>query len=285
MITLRSQRWRERRARFVPNASVIDTDRYSVDVISDRLAKSFVVKHHYAGTMPATRLCTGLFGPGKGGRPELCGVAVFSVPVNNKSVPKTAGLDDPLQAVDLGRLVLLDSVGGNAESWTIRQAFRHLRREKPDVISVISYSDPVIRRDARGNLVLPGHVGSAYVACSARYSGRSSPRTDFLMPNGRLLSPRAISKIRNDETGAAYAVRQIVDAGAPKPNGDLRKWLSGLEDSGLLQRRRHPGNHTYLFPLTRAARLAARKTPQEPYPVLDRAANDGDVTHLPLLAA
>ncbi|MCF8709092.1 hypothetical protein [Rhizorhapis sp. SPR117] len=40
----------------------------------------------------------------------------------------------------------------------------------------------------------------------------------------------------------------------------------------------------YLFPLTGAARSAARKPPNLVYPTLSRAATEGDVTALPLLA-
>lgn len=286
MLTTRTQRWRDRRCRWIPNATEIDPERLAVDVISTkRQAAPFVRAHHYTASMPVTRLSVGLFANGKGGRSELVGVCVFSHPVNNASVPKSAGLSDPRTACDLGRLVIHDSQGGNAETFMIARAFRLLRREKPEILSVISYADPVRRVDADGRLVLPGHIGLVYCAAGSQYSGRSSPRTDLILPDGQPISSRAISKIRNAECGQRYAMDALLAAGARPPHfGENRAdWLADLERTGFLCRRRHPGCHTFLFPLTKAARIAARKVASLPYPVLDRAATQGDVTALPLL--
>ena len=133
---------------------------------------------------------------------------------------------------------------------------------------------------------MPGHVGTLYCVMGSRYTGRSSARIDLILPNGQPISSRAISKIRNDECGQRYAAEQLVAAGARarRSGEDAAHWLADLERVGFLRRRKHPGNHTYLFPLTNAARIAARKVPSLPYPVLDRAATGGDVTVLPLLA-
>lgn len=287
MLTQRSQRWRERRMRFVPAASEIDPRALSVDVIDTRRdAAPFVRAHHYAASMPVCRLAIGLFRNGGGGRSELAGVCIFSVPINNASIRKSAGLDDPRSACDLGRLVLLDDIGGNGESYLVSRAFRLLRRERPDIISVISYADPIRRTDADGRIFLPGHVGALYAVMGSRYVGRSASRRDLLLPDGRPISSRAISKIRNGETGQRYATDDLIRAGASPPlfGEDRADWLKRLRNSGFLQTRRHPGNHIYLFPLTKAARLAARKVPSHPYPILDRTCAVGDVTALPLLA-
>ncbi|MHA3790552.1 Mom family adenine methylcarbamoylation protein [Sphingomonas sp. YL-JM2C] len=287
MHTTRSQRWRDRRARYVPAATEIDPRCFAVDVIDTRRqATPFVEAHHYAGSMPVCRLAVGLFRNGASGRSELAGVCAFSVPINNASVPKNAGLADPLTACDLGRLVLLDDVGGNGESFLVARAFRLLRRERPGILSVISYADLVRRVGTDGHVFLPGHVGQLYATMGSRYVGRSSARTDLLLPDGRPISSRALSKIRGGETGQRYAIEQLVQAGArpPRFGEDRVDWLADLERSSLLRRRRHPGNHIYIFPLTRAARLAARKVPDLPYPRIDRACLAGDVTELPLLA-
>lgn len=265
----RSQRWRDRRASFVPNAAVFDPRQFSVDVIScAKEAKPFVLQHHYSGSFPATRLSCGLFRNGGGRRPELVGVCSFAVPMNNAAVPRHTGLDDPLAGTDLGRLVLLDDVAGNAESWFVARSFRLLRQEKPGVLAVIAYSDPLPRLGEDGRTVMPGHCGMVYQALSARFRGRSSARSDLIMPNGRILSPRALSKIRTQEQGAAYAERQLVEAGAPSRfwGEEPRAWIERLEVTGFLRRRRHPGNLVYAFALTRAARLAARDRPTLPYP-------------------
>lgn len=287
MITTRSQRWRDRRCRWVPGASEINPARFAVDVIdTTREAAPFVRQHQYAASMPVTRLSVGLFRNGAGGRSELVGVCVFAHPVNNASVPKSAGLADPRSACDLGRLVLLDDTGGNAETWMLSRAFKLLRREKPEILSVISYADPIRRSDESGQIFMPGHVGTLYLVMVSRYTGRSSPRTDLILPSGQPISSRAISKIRNDECGQRYAADQLIAAGARarRFGEDGARWLADLERSGFLRRHRHPGNHVYLFPLTKAARIAARGVPSLPYPMLDRTAPAVDVTALPLLA-
>ncbi|AOH85589.1 hypothetical protein AWL63_18255 [Sphingomonas panacis] len=287
MITERTQRWRERRCRWIPNATEIDPRQLAVDVIDTRKqAAPFVKAHHYAASMPVARLSVGLFANGPAGRSELVGVCVFSHPVNNASIPKNAGLSDPRSACDLGRLVLLEGTGGNAETFLLARAFRLLRREKPEILSVISYADPVRRVDAQGRVFMPGHIGGVYAVMGSQYTGRSSPRTELIMPDGRPISSRAISKIRNAECGQRYAMDGLIRAGArdPRFGEDRADWLAELERVGFLKRRRHPGCHGYLYALTKAARLAARKVPNLPYPVLDRRAVEGDVTALPLLA-
>ena len=268
MLTDRSQRWRDRRARFIPAATVIRPCDYAVDVIDcERQARPFVEAHHYAGSFPASRLSVGLFDQ-TGRRPLLVGVATFSTPMNNQVVPAHTGLPSP-EGVELGRLVLLDSVAGNGETYFLSRAVRLLRREKPAVLSVVSYADPVERRDGAGRLVKPGHVGRVYQAMSATYRGRARARTLHVMPDGQVFSGRATSKIQNREQGYAYAVDQLVAAGAVRPDrkDDLRAWYAGLLATGFLRRRRHPGNHVYAFSLTQAARLAARALPSLPYPV------------------
>lgn len=276
--TGRSQRWRERREAYVPDATTINPAEYAVDVIDcARIAKPFVQAHHYSGTFPASRLSVGLFRSTR-----LVGVATFSVPMNNRAVPLHTGLEQPLQGVDLGRLVLLDEVAGNGETWFLSRAFKALRREKPGVLAVVSYADPVPRMTAAG-LIKPGHVGQIYQAMSAAYRGRATPRYEFLTPDGQPFSERAASKIRNRERGYAYAVDDLVRRGAPRPTGDdLRAWYAALASSGFLTRRRHPGNHVYTFALTNAARIAGRGLPTASYPKLDPA-NGNDATALPLL--
>jgi hypothetical protein len=286
MITDRSQRWRERRDRFVSASSTINPAEYSVDIIDCmKVAKPFVVREHYSGSFPASRLSVGLFRNGRGGTPELVGVATFSVPMNNAAVVKHAGLTHYNHGADLGRFVLLDSVPGNGETFFLSKALRALRQEKPEIISIISYADPMERRAPDGSLVKPGHVGSVYRVMQAQYRGRCKPRMEMLTPDGQLFSERAISKIRNHETGIGYAVDELVRRGAPPPAGDERAWLEGLVAAGFFTKRRHNGNHIYVFPLTKAAKLATRFLPQLDYPVLDRNPNGGDVTALPLLKA
>ncbi|MDQ7814099.1 hypothetical protein [Brevundimonas sp.] len=285
MLVDRSQRWRDRRERYVPAASEIDPSTLSVDIIDCmKTAKPFIEKTHYSGSFPASRLSLGLFQNGKGGRSRLVGACTFSQPMNNASVPLRTGLDCHRRAVDLGRFVLLDDVAGNGETWFLSRAMRALRREKPEVLSVISYADPVQRVTADGAIIKPGHIGRIYAVMGAAYRGRASARIDTLCPDGQPFNDRKLSKIRSGEQGHAYSVDGLVSVGAPAPtDDDLRGWLAGLYATGFLTRRRHPGNHVYVFEMTRAARLAARGLPRLQYPQLDAGRGSRDVTALPLL--
>ena len=76
MLTTRSQRWRDRRARYVDNLSVIDPCDFAVDIIAPPAARAFIARHHYLPHYPAAQLAVGLYGPGA----TLVGVAVFAVP-------------------------------------------------------------------------------------------------------------------------------------------------------------------------------------------------------------
>lgn len=240
------QRWRERRDTYRPAGEVFNPHAHEVASIpDDTTAKRFVVAHHYSGTYPAARFRFGLYER----TGELVGVAVYSVPM-------TAAVLRPFDAqaaVELGRLVLLDHVRANAESWFIAETFRRLRGL--GIEGVVSFSDPEPRTDARGVEVFRGHVGTVYQALNATYQGRATPRTLRLLPNGAVLSDRALSKIRARERGWEYAVGQLVAHGAAEPRvlEDLRAWLP-REIARVTTTRRHHGNHRYLWALDRAAR-------------------------------
>src|SRR5262249_12907724 len=107
------QRWNHGRDRWRPAGEVFDPSRYGVETIdSDRVAREFIETHHYSGSYPAARLRVGLYELGTG----LVGVAVFSVPMNARTIAKYFGLEQNA-GVELGRFVLLDHVKANAETW------------------------------------------------------------------------------------------------------------------------------------------------------------------------
>lgn len=282
MFTKASQRWRERRTSFVTDRSFINPAIHSVDVIScHREAKLFIEQHHYSASFPATRLSCGLFRNSAGGSSALVGVASFSVSMNPAAGPKNTGLSGNA-SVELGRLVLLDHVEANAESWFVSRAFKMLRQEKPEIEAVYAYADPVIRRDGEGGIILPGHVGSVYAALNSKCLGRGTARTLQIMANGHVASERSLSKIRNDERGREYATRQLLAAGAPQraKGEDPRDWLRRLSREGFLRKTRHPGNWIYSFPLTRSARRAANDLVSVDPPKRDPLISDGDVSRI-----
>jgi hypothetical protein len=192
-IPMLNQRWKNRRASYRPAGEVIDTRAYDVAPIDETNAKTFVLTNHYSGSYPSARFRFGLYRAA-----SLCGAAVFSHPCNDlvlTNVFRCKATD----AVELGRFVLLDFVPANGETWFLARCFEHLR--KLDLVGVTTFSDPVPRKAANGRLVHPGHIGTIFQAFNGAYLGRGTPRTLRLLPDGTVLSDRAIQKIRAGERG------------------------------------------------------------------------------------
>lgn len=257
------KRWRRRRELWVTPPVRFSPRGYAVDVVAERYARPFVCEHHYSGTFPAARLCIGLYGPGS----ELVGVAVFSVPAQQRAIPAWTGLP-AAHGVELGRFVCLPSVAFNGESWFLARCWPLLRQAKPHVRAVLSYADPLERSTAGGELTKPAHWGVIYQASNALFAGRSSRETIVLGRDGRTLSRRSISKVRLRERGWEYAARQLVAAGAPRREfgEEPAAWVARA--TALLPRVRHPGNLVYLFGLNRSTSQHLREFHDggEPYP-------------------
>lgn len=258
------QRWSAGRQSFRPPGETIDPGRHEVAPIDEATAKKFVVTHHYSRSYPAARARFGLFRQNPGRPAELAGVCVFSVPMNQRAIPRHTG-QSPEQGCELGRFVLLDAVEANGESWFLARCLRELPDLLPGVRAVISYADPMTRRAADGNLITPGHIGTIYQALSAHYRGRSSRRTLWLAPDGTVLSGRMLSKLSGGERGAAHAYATLHGHGAParRPLEADAAYLRRALIEGPFTRRAHPGNHVYTFA---AGRPADRRKTRDTFP-------------------
>lgn len=243
------QRWRDRRASYRPAGEVFNPARAEVCAIDELGAKAFVCRHHYAGTYPAARFRVGLFVKhGRFLREQLAGVAVFSVPMSNYIIPRYFEIPAG-HGVELGRLVLLDEIEANAESWFVARAFRLLRVQFPDISGVLAYSDPVERITAAGEIVKRGHIGTVYQALNASYRGRSRAQPMVIAADGRIVGRRALMKLKHDDVGAAYAYEQLRSMGAPArlPLETGPAYLARALAGGGFRRQKHPGNHTYTW--------------------------------------
>lgn len=197
-----NQRWRDGRASYRPPGEVIDTSKYEVaEIMTDEEARRYVVAMHYSKAYVAARLRFGLY---RGGR--LTGVAVFSHPCSNRVLTNTFPGTHPLETIELGRFVLDDSVEGNGETWMLARCFEVLRQK--GIVGVVSFSDPVPRTTITGEVRHVGHVGCIYQSASARFLGRSTPRTLKLLPDARVLSDRSIQKIRKGERGVRHEAQR-----------------------------------------------------------------------------
>lgn len=257
MLTPIVQRWQNRRASYRPAGEPIQTRLYEVaEILRDGPARDYVLRQHYSGSYPAARRRFGLY---RG--VDLVGVAVFSVGVNEGALRGLPGEGE--ERIELGRFVLDDDVPANGETWFQARCFEQLRRD--GLVSVLSNADPMPRRTAAGELVFPGHVGTIYQASNAVYLGRGTSRTLHLLPDGSVLSARALQKLRSGETGWRYAAQQLQRHGAEdlQPGEDRRSWLRQWLPR-VCTTQRHPGNHRYAWALQRGDR---RHLPQsQPYP-------------------
>ena len=243
------QRWRNHRSEYRPAGEPIDPSRYFVAPIKERDAKEFVLTQHYSGSYPAAVFRVGLFHKPAFYAEQLVGVAVFSVPCTGAVVTKHLGLK-PSSGIELGRFVLLDKVEANGETWFLRRCFRLLRKYK-SYLGVVAYCDPVPRAAVDGTLVKPGHTGTIYRAFNGSFVGRAKPRTLWLTGQGRVVSERAISKIRQEDSGIGYALGQLLELGAPSPlKGESGAgYVNRVKTSGLLRSFRHPGNYVFTWDL------------------------------------
>jgi hypothetical protein len=252
MIVDANQRWNQGRHSWRPAGEIIKTSEYDVAPIHREVAKEFVLRHHYSGTFVAARFCYGLWRSRPDGA-ELSGVAAFSHPVSDRVLTKVFPVQDATEATELGRLVLLDGVPGNGESWFVARCFERLRQE--GIVGVVSFSDPMPRRTAEGRLVLPGHLGTIYQALNGIFLGRGDARTLHLLPDGTNYNHRTEQKARRGEVGQDYAVRQLVRFGAelPSTDEDMAAWIKLWLDK-ITRRARHKGNFKYAWGLDRSMR-------------------------------
>ncbi len=259
MITNLSQRWSDGSPSYRPAGEPIRTADYDVVAMSGKDARAieFVERHHYSRSYPAGRFAYGLF---KG--QQLQGVAVFSVPPNAATLTNVfhCGPDD---ATELGRFVLLDGVPANGETYFLARAFEQLRRE--GLAGVVSFSDPVARASADGQVIHRGHVGTIYQAHNAVFLGRGTARTLRVLRDGTVFNDRTAQKIRKAESGWHGAVRTLVEKYGADQLGaqDPREWLS-QQISRLTYRLPHPGNYKYAWGLQKSVKRALPKS--LPYP-------------------
>jgi hypothetical protein len=248
-----------------------DKSRYHVDEIEEDPAATFVTTYHYSGAWVAARRRYGLFDG-----PQLVGVAVLSVPMHPAVLTNVFPDLQVVEAAELGRLVLFDAVPANAESWFLARVFR--RAAKTGLRGIVSFADPVARRDATGRIVFPGHIGVTYLAHNAVPLGRSRARWETVLPDGRVLPDRTQAKVVAGHRGKDYAIEGLRRLGAPppRPGESGRAWLDRALPQIGASRQRHGGKWRYAWVIgpeteRRAARIALPRTPRptQPDPVED----------------
>lgn len=275
MITDHCQRFTLGRESRRPAGELIKTAAFDVAPLATAAdAEAFVELHHYARSCSSTAHRFGLYKAG-----ALVGVACFGPPPSmnaHRAVFPTLSIKE---AVTLGRLVLLDDVPGNGESWFIARCFellaspalyrpldRHGDPRQP-IIGVESCADPQPRTTLGGDLIFRGHLGTIYCATNGRYVGRTQDSTLRLLPDGTCFSKRTASKLLKGERGNGRAISELMRWGAPSPaSGEpIAAWLSTWR-AQLTRTLRHRGCFRYLWCLDRRRRREVLSAPSLPYP-------------------
>jgi len=243
-----------------------DQRKYEVrEILTDTEARTLIELHHYSHKYVAAKKRYGLYtGPHF---EELVGVMVLSNPMNNKTLTNVFPDLLPLyESIELGRLVLLSEVPANAESFFVAQAWK--LAALAGIRGIVSFADPVPRTNQQGELCFKGHVGTIYQSLNMIKSGRSTPRTRTIFPDGTEFVDRTRQKILGQERGAEEAEKLLIQWGArPRRAGESpATWLH--EQLAILPLRtfRHPGNHRYIRAIgPKRKQVSMRVTPQ-PYP-------------------
>jgi len=168
-----SKRWRDRAERWVAPGALFDPSRYGVDAVRRRDYAPFVATHHYSGSCTQGAWAYGLY-RATARDVGLVGVAVFNRSTSERVLPSHTGFD-AAEGTELGRLVLLDDVPYNGESFFLARALRLLRAEAPGLRVVVSFADPMERRDP---------VSGAL--CKAAHWASSIRRRTRITPRGRI---------------------------------------------------------------------------------------------------
>lgn len=276
-----AQRWRDGRDGFVLDLERGVFDPRGFEVVHTRAhaeGQAFVRRHHYS------RKAKGggqLFEIRRGA--DLVGVAIYSQPGGAAVLPAWFPGHEKT-SLELSRLVLLDEVPFNAETWMLARTRETLWRE--GYTGVVSFSDPMPRELRAGGFILAGHVGTAYAASSALYTGQTSRETQWLFGDGTVYPARCRTKIRAYAAGAPparcqgwrYAVDALLAQGAAPftfaPGDPAAAVWCDAALAQLARRRIHPGQHRYLWARRGAARrdlerhLAKMGAPRLPYPKL-----------------
>jgi hypothetical protein len=277
-----AQRHTNKRTTYVPPRDPIDPERYTVDEIAnDTTCKNFVLQHHYSSSFPAAIASFGLFETAPAMHSILVGIACFSVPMNTGSNIKSL-LEAGETQCELGRFVLTDEVGQNAETWMIRRALRGLAATKripdgqggtkPKHPICVSFSDPVPRYAQDGRVAFHGHFGKIYgIAGNATYLGRSKPKLMYVCRDGTAIVSRTLNKLRNNESGSEHVYKHLIKMGAPaiQSGEDEKEYVVRALREGPFQPVRHRGNHKYNWALgshTRKRKIRAALDQDLPYP-------------------
>jgi hypothetical protein len=138
--------------------------------------KDFIEKHHYSHNVNGVKIdkCFAVRFNG-----ELCGGVIYGS-LSTTAWKKFA--DSEEKVLELRRLVLLDEVGKNAESYVVSRTIKWIKQHRPEVKVIVAYADPMYKHD-----------GTIYRASNFEYLGISGADKGYKDPDtGKVYHSRAL---------------------------------------------------------------------------------------------
>ena len=153
------------------------------------MAKTFVEIYHYSHNLGVFKRAYGLYQ-----KKNLVGCCVFGFPVGRQTIKSISPILENEEVLELTRLVIIDEIGKNAESYFISRAIKNLKEDIPTIKVIISYADP-----------MHTHKGTIYQASNFLYQGNKTMLIQgywhFL--DGKKIHPRSLvakyGTIKEDE--------------------------------------------------------------------------------------
>lgn len=147
---------------------------YEIKRIPFKQARQYIQAHHYShGCHNGASPCYGLFDTDR-----LIGCLMFATPCSENVRASVFGAEYKDAVTELHRLHILDCTPKNTESWFISRCLKLLKKDKPQIKAVLSFSDTT-----------EGHNGVIYQATNAYRVGRTGRATFYLDETGRLRHP------------------------------------------------------------------------------------------------
>jgi hypothetical protein len=179
--------------------------------------RGFIEEHHYSKSINGVKI-TQCFKVVHNGM--LVGAVLFGQ--LSTTAWKKFG-DKEEQVLELRRLVLLDFAGRNSESFTVGFCLRWIKKNLPEVTTIVSYADPEY-----------GHTGVIYRASNFQLVGMTPSDKGFYDP----------------ETGKTYHSRAM----RTKYKGDYKPFVKRLRaklEQGKLETKILGGKYCYVYKFNR----------------------------------
>ncbi len=179
-----------------PTAPLFRKEEWIVDLVPFAFARRFIEENHYAGGCSNTAtLTTGLYRRGRICKKVLpaVGVTLWIPPI--KATADFILPDNWKGVLACSRMVILDEIPHNAESFLLRHSMRFIDRSRWPAL--VSYSDDWKK-----------HKGTIYKAAGWTEIGKTAPRPIYVR-DGRVVSTKANVNTRTDAEMIANGCERI----------------------------------------------------------------------------